>query len=134
MMCWRNRLGIADPGKLRELEAEVVAIRMAELLSSPPKGTMDFAYLKRIHRKLFSDLYQMAGRIRTVDMAKGGSAFCYVQFIEPEQQRIFHEMRVAFTGRRLEKQSFVQAMAKLSADLNALHPFREGNAARSVAF
>ena len=70
-----NKLGITDPGELHALEAEVVAIRMAELLSSPPKGKMDFVYLKRIHRKLFSDLYQMAGQVRTVDMAKGGSTF-----------------------------------------------------------
>ena len=48
----------------------------------------------------------MAGKIRTVDIAKGHSAFCYAQFIESEQQRIFADMKTM---------------------LNALHPFREGN-------
>ncbi len=122
-----NKLGITDPEEMSALEAEIVPLRMAELLSSPPKGKMDMAYLRKIHRRLFSDLYTMAGKIRTVDMAKGGSAFCYVQFIENEQQRIFSSMPTLFPRGKMMKEDFVRSLAKLSADLNALHPFREGN-------
>lgn len=122
-----NKLGITDPDELKEIETEIVAIRMSELLSSPPKGKMDFSYLRKIHLRLFSDIYSMAGKVRTVDMAKGGSVFCYVQFLEDEQQRVFKWVADTFTRRKKPRDEFIEALAKLSAELNALHPFREGN-------
>ncbi len=122
-----NKLGITDPEELKTIESEIVAIRMSEVLAKPPKGELDFQYLKRIHRKLFSDIYTMAGKIRTVDIAKGGSVFCYVRFLDDEQQRIFGTMKTLFSNRDIPKESFVESLSVLSADLNALHPFREGN-------
>lgn len=121
-----NKLGITDPAQLKEAEAAIVAVRANEILQNPPAGVMDYSYLKELHRRLFSDIYDFAGTTRTVDIAKGGSAFCYVQFIEDEQRRIFAALRKNFSA-RMSKEQFVKHLVMLSADLNALHPFREGN-------
>ena len=122
----KNKLGITDPEVLREVEETIVSLRMAEIISQPPRWQRDFKYLKAIHRKLFSDIYTFAGKVRTVDIAKGKSAFCYVQNIDSEQQRIFANMN-QIVWSKLTKDDFADKLAVFSADLNALHPFREGN-------
>lgn len=121
-----NKLGITDSEELRRAEERIVPIRMAEITSKPPKGKKDFKYLKSIHRKLFYDIYSFAGKVRTMDIAKGKSAFCYVQNIDSEQQRIFLNVS-SIPWNRLSRDDFVDNLTILSADLNALHPFREGN-------
>lgn len=121
-----NKLGISDPVQLKEAEAAIVAVRANEILQNPPAGVMDYSYLKELHRRLFSDIYDFAGTTRTVDIAKGGSAFCYVQFIEDEQKRIFAGLRKNFSA-RISRAEFIARLVVPSADLNALHPFREGN-------
>lgn len=121
-----NKLGITDPDQLKQAEAAIVAVRTNEILQNPPKGEMDDSYLKQLHYKLFSDIYHFAGMTRTVDIAKGGSAFCYVQFLEDEQRRIFAGVHRDFST-KMGKTAFVSRLVALSADLNALHPFREGN-------
>lgn len=50
-----NKLGITDPEDMKALEAEIVPLRMTELLALPPKGKLDRAYLQKIHEQLFSD-------------------------------------------------------------------------------
>lgn len=121
-----NYLGISDPEEMAKVESEFVPLRMAELLANPPGGELGMPYLCEIHRRLFSDLYPMAGKVRTVDIAKGKSVFCYVQYIDDEQRRIFRAMRQNF-AHPLSQEDFAGQIAMLSADLNALHPFREGN-------
>lgn len=101
--------------------------RLAELSAKPITGRFDFSHLLAIHNRLFSDIYPMAGKVRTVDMAKQGSVFCYVQNIDYMQREIFSDLERKNHLRGLEKRQFIEALAKLSGDLNALHPFREGN-------
>ena len=67
-----NLLGITDPQELKRVETEVVSLRLAELYAEPPEGKLDYAYLCRIHQRLFGDLYPMAGKTRSVDIAKDG--------------------------------------------------------------
>lgn len=129
-----NKLGITDPEEMQAVEADVVAYNYSEVISESPPERMDFDFLKQIHMRLFSDLYPMAGQVRTVDIAKGGSAFCYAQFIDSEQQRIFANLAERFGEKRMPRQKFTSALAVLSADLNALHPFREGNGRAIRAF
>lgn len=122
-----NKFGIADPAVLKEVEAEIVAMRMAELLSSPARCPMTFDALKTVHYKLFGDLYDMAGITRTVDIAKGDSLFCYSQYIDPEQRRIFTKAGPIFAKPIPTLQRMAALLAWLASELNALHPFREGN-------
>lgn len=122
-----NKLGIVDPALMREVEADVVSMRMAELLSEPTECTVSFEALKAVHRRLFGDLYAMAGQVRTVDLAKGDSAFCYARYIGTEQQRIFAEAALRMAEPAPSPERFSEALAWLASELNALHPFREGN-------
>lgn len=124
----QNKLGVNDPEEMKRIEADIVSIRMAELLSEPPTAQMDFDALMSIHLRLFGDLYDMAGKIRTVDIAKGGSAFCYAHFIKIEGKRIFAEMqRRMGSEHAFELDEMAVQLAWLASELNALHPFREGN-------
>ena len=122
-----NKLGILDPEEMKRIEAEIVPLRITEFIADPPEGEMDYAYLCMVHERIFGDLYPMAGKTREVDIAKGSSAFCYVQFIGDEQKRIFRQMHRRFSQTPLDRSEFVRHMAWLGAELNALHPFREGN-------
>ncbi len=131
-----NKLGITDPLLIKQMEEEIVPLRTAEIFSSFHIDEFNFEALKAIHKKLFSDIYHMAGRVRTVDMAKGGSSapFCYVQFLEQEQQRIFSTLKQNNYYAGLEREEFVQKIAWLASELNALHPFRDGNGRAIRAF
>ena len=131
-----NKLGITDPLLIKQMEEEIVPVRTAEVFSSFHIAEFNFEALKLIHKKLFSDIYQMAGQVRTVDMVKGGSSvpFCYVQFIEQEQQRIFSTLKQDHFYIGLAREEFVHKIAWLASELNALHPFRDGNGRTIRAF
>lgn len=131
-----NKLGITDPKQLKQLEEEIVSFRTAEIFSSFHSSPLSFQTLKRIHRVMFSDLYQMAGKVRCVDMVKGENniPFCFTQNIDSEQKRIFTQLKKEnyFVG--VEREKFIQRIAWLAGELNALHPFRDGNGRAIRAF
>lgn len=122
-----NKMGITDPDEMKRIETDVVALRMAEIWTKPPKGKMDFSYLRKIHRKLFGDLYHMAGKVRTVDMAKGDSMFCRAEYIPNVQQMLFAQAEKRFADQSFDPVLLASNLAWISSELNALHPFREGN-------
>ena len=70
----RNRLGIADVDTLRVAENDLLEVRLAELREHPESvaRTYDLEHLKALHRHLFQDVYDWAGELRTVGLAKGG--------------------------------------------------------------
>ncbi|SDJ01470.1 cell filamentation protein [Pseudomonas flavescens] len=121
----RNRLGLTDDSALHEAERSLSEIAASQLdFDLPP---YDLAYLQRIHRHLFGDVYDWAGELRTVDISKGGTHFCNVTRIEAESTKLFK--RVASTGwfEEMARPDLVVAAAELYGDLNIIHPFREGN-------
>lgn len=124
-----NKLGITDPAKLQEREYQITAAKTADILNEDPPSILDFNYLLSLHGALFDDIYDFAGKIRTANIAKPDSPvpFAYADYIEPYADQIFSELesRRYLTG--LEKPDFVTGLAWLSSELNALHPFREGN-------
>ena len=124
-----NKLGIDDPRILKQAEEKIVPLRMAEIFSSFHVRKFDFSCLKTIHRMLFSDIYQMAGKVRKVDMANDMNAvpFCYMQNIESEQIRIFTQLEQEHCFLGLESCDMSKRFAWLASELNALHPFRDGN-------
>jgi cell filamentation protein len=78
---------------------------------------------KGIHRICFSDVYQWAGETRTVRISKGTTVFAYPEHIESESSRIFTELNNLLVTEKLT----LDKAAELFADINVLHPFREGN-------
>ena len=125
-----NKLNIIDPTKLKEIEEALVAREgMCIIEEDLRPDAYDFAFLKYLHRRLFGKIYSFAGQVRTVNIAKMGSniPFCYADFIEQEAERIFVELRRRNFLVGLLRDEFADSLAELAMDLNALHPFREGN-------
>lgn len=125
----QNKLGISDIAKLHEVEQDIVVKATAKLLYEKLPTDFDFECLKHIHKVLFEDIYDFAGQIRTVDITKPDSKvpFAYARFLAPESDRIFGELKKKSYLANLPKEKFIKEISSLVAELNALHPFREGN-------
>jgi len=78
----RNKADLRDQAALDKFEADVTAMRMAELLNQPIQGKFDLPHLRAMHRHLFQDVYDWAGEIRTVDISRGASRFANFNQIE----------------------------------------------------
>lgn len=121
-----NKLNIHDRDKLREVERKLTMLRLMDLLEKPITGKFDFEHLRNIHKYIFQDIYSWAGKIRTVDIAKS-NMFCKVQFIEMQASELFGKLQNDDYLKQLPKGKFVQKAAYYFSEINALHPFREGN-------
>jgi cell filamentation protein len=75
----RNLPGIVDSEKLNKIERRLVTDRIAE---GAPLGSFDLAHLCAIHHHLFQDIYDWAGKLRTVEIDKGGHQFQFRQYIQ----------------------------------------------------
>lgn len=69
-----NKLNIHDEATLNEAEALATFVNASKLEQHPLEGSFDFAHYKAIHHFLFSDLYDWAGQVRTVNISKKGPA------------------------------------------------------------
>jgi len=127
----RNKLGITDPGQLKNAEAAFVTERALQGL---PKGNLDFDHLLTIHGHLFQDIYPWAGQTRTVQMTKHGSRFAAPAFIRQEADNLFASLESEGHLQGLALTAFAQRAAHYANELNAIHPFREGNGRAIRAF
>lgn len=126
----RNKLGIAYQDELDRAEAMFVVIALFEHALEPipePISGPDFSYLMEIHGRLFCEIYDWAGQIRDVDISKGSTRFANFHFIEKEGARITTEMTKKNWLGGLSHDGFADQAAYYFGELNALHPFREGN-------
>ena len=121
-----NKFDCKDAEKLREIEALSTGGNLAYLQLHPVEGDFDFKHLKEIHHFIFQDLFEWAGQIRTVDIGKN-NLFCRAQFIESYAESVFKEFFTSCYNSRTDRESFIITLAKYYSDMNALHPFREGN-------
>lgn len=118
-MALENKLGITDSAELAREEEKRSKKRAAWLFES---GTLDtltsgtFAALAAIHRYLFADIYDFAGKIRTVNLAKGSFRFAPVLYLEAALQNI----------EKMPQSTFEEIVEKY-VEMNIAHPFREGN-------
>ncbi|MBR3157196.1 Fic family protein [Candidatus Saccharibacteria bacterium] len=122
----RNKFDIHDLDELSDAERRLAKYRARELFESPIEGKFDFKHLQAIHKYLFQDVYAWAGEVRTVDIAKG-NLFCRYFAIEEEAKRIFGELKSEKYLIGLNVGDFGKRLAYYLAEINALHPFREGN-------
>jgi len=123
----RNRLGITDAATLEHAEASLVATRSYELSRAPIEGLFDLAHLQAIHRCLFGDVYEWAGELRTIDIAKGGHLFAHHAHLVGAAEPIFNRLAEEKHLAGLSPANFSVRAAHYLGELNALHPFREGN-------
>jgi cell filamentation protein len=129
-----NLLDLHDAAELAEREAALSAIRIAQLERRFIPGDFDLAHLQATHRYIFGDIYSWAGELRTVRIAKGGDLFALPEHVGPYLTTLFadlaHEDRLHGLGR----EQFLERLTHYYAEINAVHPFREGNGRTQRAF
>jgi cell filamentation protein len=129
-----NKFDIRDEEKLNEVESVIVSAKYAEWMQRPLAKTFGFEHYKAIHRFLFSDLYDWAGQVRTVDISKKGTVFTRAEDIAQQAELIFNRLKVCNYFRDLPRAEFVEEIVDFYCLTNALHPFREGNGRTQRAF
>lgn len=122
----RNRMEIRDKEQLWQLEKQLTMLRILELLDKPVQGRFDLKHLQSIHKYIFQDIYEWAGKLRKVDIAKG-NMFCNVKFIESQAEEIFGKLKEEKYLQDLNEKEISVRLAYFFSEINALHAFREGN-------
>lgn len=118
-MALENKLGLTDSAELAREEERISKKKAVWLFES---GTLDalpagrFETLKTIHKCLFEDIYEFAGKIRTVNLAKGNFRFAPLMYLE-----------AALTNIDKMPQSTFDEIVEKYVEMNIAHPFREGN-------
>lgn len=123
----KNRLGITAESVLEEAEATFASVRSYELAENPLPGSFDLAHLQALHHYLFQDVYDWAGQLRTIDITKGGNRFANFAYIESAARPIFKTLADEDYLAGLGAEKFSERAAHYLGEINALHPFREGN-------
>jgi cell filamentation protein len=123
----KNKAGITNQDLLDEYEADFTAIRILELAHTPVDGSFDLAHLCKIHAYLFQDVYEWAGEIRSVDIIRGDSRFCNARQIQSYSNSVFNALAAEKYLIDLEPKVFASRLAHYLSEINATHPFREGN-------
>lgn len=122
-----NKYGLRDGKALAKIEAVIVPAKAAMWDANPQMNTFDFVHYQAIHRWLFSDLYEWAGQVRTIDLAKKGTRFCPATELNSMAQAVFGRLRDETYFAGLQKPVFVEQLTDFYQRTNELHPFREGN-------
>ena len=118
-MALQNKLGLTDELELAREEERIskqkaLALYDTGLLNTFPVGT--FAGLAMIHKYLFEDIYEFAGQMRIVNIAKGNFRFAPVMYLHPALESID----------QMPQSTFDEIIEKY-VEMNVAHPFREGN-------
>lgn len=120
-----NKFGITDDDQFIEMEKDFSELAIMDIEFSPPP--YDLLYWRSLHQALFGDIYYWAGELRTIDISKGTTRFCNINRIEPEANRLFHQLAQENYLVGLPYDSLIVKLAEYYSDLNVIHPFREGN-------
>lgn len=118
-MALENKLGITNSSELADVEERISKQKAAELFETGYLDTLEagsFAALAEIHRYLFEEIYDFAGKLRTMNIAKGGFRFAPVMYLAEALKSI----------ERMPQSTFEEIIAKY-VEMNVAHPFREGN-------
>lgn len=128
----RNRADIQNQDELDEFEQLMFDSRAREAL---PAGMLDFPHYLSLHHHFFQDVYEWAGDIRAIRTGKGNNWFCYPEYIENEATRLFRQLADrGYLADTADKDGFSAGAAWFLGELNAIHPFREGNGRIQLVF
>ena len=124
----RNKLGLTDVWDLHRAEGELSGARKTQLRRDPPTGELSLRLLKQVHRHLFQDVYEWAGSLRKVNVAKGESVFPPKEFVEQSTAKALRRYNAANASfDRNNASNFIKNAGRLLGEIYAIHPFREGN-------
>ncbi len=129
----RNRFNITDAGQLRQVEADVSYLRDQDLKQHPLPGRYDLAHLAAFHRRLFGDVYDWAGELRRVNVART-ALFAHWEYIESYGGDVLSKLANEKLLAGLDRDAFLDRFTHYFGEVNAVHPFREGNGRTQRAF
>ncbi len=130
----RNLAGLRDSGTLADHEAQASTLRLAQLATLRLEGAYDLPHLREFHRFIFQDIYSWAGELRSVPLAKPGSMFAPPEHIESYTTDVLRQLASEGHLRGLPREEFAERLTHYYAEINAVHPFREGNGRAQRAF
>ncbi len=130
----RNLAGLRDADTLAEHEAQASTLRLAQLAALKLEGVYDLPHLQRFHRFVFQDIYPWAGELRSVPLAKPGSMFALPEHIESYTSEVLRQLAGEGHLRGRSRGEFAARLTHYYAEINAVHPFREGNGRAQRAF
>ena len=128
-----NKVGANNLEELHSREKEITSINIKYLTLFPIKGNFDYQHLKDIHKHIFQDVYTWAGKDRFElgldgQFLKGNQHFVPGSELPKYSKIIFDELTEQnFLKHCKDIDSFAKGTANFMMELNALHPFREGN-------
>lgn len=123
----KNKLNLRDYDILKEAETEFVTARLLELEIKPIAGLFDKKHLYSIHKYLFQDIYDFAGKTRKEDISKGNTKFCVYLYIDDQLDELFAKLNRQGVNKGSSNEDKIGYLAFAMAELNIIHPFREGN-------
>ena len=118
-MALKNKLGISDSAKLAQEEEKITKKKALELFDKKIIDTFEvgtFKGLQEIHKYLFQDVYDFAGKIRDENISKGNFRFAPVMYLKEALKNID----------KMPQRTYDEIIEKY-VEMNACHPFREGN-------
>lgn len=118
-MTLENKLGITDSVELAKTEEKVSKKRALDLFESGYLDQLEAGTTKslfEIHQYLFGSIYDFAGKIRTVNIAKGNFRFAPVMYLQAALENI----------EKMPQSTYDEIIEKY-VEMNVAHPFREGN-------
>ena len=123
----KNKLNIRDNKLLKTAEEEITLIKQMELLKNPIKGNFSKAHLMNIHKFIFEDIYPFAGKIRREQISKADTMFYPPNLIDRELDKVFAKIKEKNMIKETDEEKVFDNLAYVMAELNIIHPFREGN-------
>ena len=123
-----------DYARLHAVERSFAIRRAAQLEDRPVSGSFDLPHLRAIHGFLFQDVFPWAGGFRVVNVSKGGSNFGRADFIESALSELLGKLKTERFLTGLSAMSFASRAAFYLGEINAIHPFREGNGRTQLSF
>lgn len=122
-----NKFDIHDNQKLEEIERKIVLAKLYELRQNHQIGDFDVNHFVGIHKFLFEDIYPFAGLFRNENIAKGNFSFAEWEYIEDQLKKLLDQLKEENYLQSLDRGTFIKKLSYYMAELNMLHPFREGN-------
>ena len=123
----KNKLNIRDYELLKKAEEDITAIKQFEMLKNPVKGNFTKSHLMNIHKFIFEDVYFFAGKLRKEQISKANTVFYPPELIDRELDRVFKRIISANMVREISEEKIFNNLSYVMAELNIIHPFREGN-------
>lgn len=123
----KNKLNIRDNDLLKTAEEEITLVKHMELLKNPINGNFSKTHLMKIHKFIFEDIYPFAGRIRREQISKADTMFYPPNLINRELDKVFTKIKKKNMIRETDEKIIFDNLAYVMAELNIIHPFREGN-------